>query len=142
MSVIWDLFKTFPNAGCPGTFPNARCPGTFPNAGCPGTFPNAGCPGIFPNAGCPGTFPNAGCLGTFPNTGCPGTFLSSSNQFNFFPHQLFLIISYDIAASIKMTYLDVAAEREFAFQNKYLNILGSFCYEVKWYMHQLHTVKV
>ena len=54
MSVIWDLFKTFPNARCLGTYPDNR----------------------------------------------------------------FL-----------------------AFQNKYLNILGSFCYEVKWNMHQLHTVK-
>ena len=95
----------------------------------------------FPNAGCPGTFPNAGCPGTFPNARCLGTFLSSSNQFNFFLHQLFLIISYYIAVSNKMTYLDVAAERQFAFQNKYLIILGSFCYEVKWNMHQLHTVK-
>ena len=84
---------------------------------------------------------NAGCPGTFPNARCLGTFLSSSNQFNFFLHQLFLIISYYIAISNKMTYLDVAAERQFAFQNKYLIILGSFCYEVKWNMHQLHTVK-
>ena len=104
-------------------------------------FPMPDVLGTFPNAGCPGTFPNTGCLGTFPNARCPGTFLSSSNQDNFFLHQLFLIISYCIAASNKMTYLDVAAEREFAFQNKYLTILGSFCYEVKWNMHQLHTVK-